>query len=248
MSKNNHIDNILRKWDYDPINLTVRIVQAGDDREVIQMRIDMGILQLEMSGRPDGSRPEGSNTILEHLRALDTLEGEDWELSDQQCLEVDREFVQFYHRRICWLKLKEYALAVRDADHSLALMDVCRDHSPDEQWKLSHEQYRPFIQFHRTQAAAFWKLDDVGPQTAIDTINDGLETMRDQFMEMDDEIQFNDDELVKRLIELRESFREQYEQNPTIHEQLQAAIDNEKYELAAKIRDAISRGEIELDS
>ena len=36
-------------------------------------------------------------------------------LSEEQCLEADREFVQFYHRRICWLTLRHYARALADA-------------------------------------------------------------------------------------------------------------------------------------
>ena len=29
-------------------------------------------------------------------------------MTEEQCQEVDREFVQFYHRRVCWLTLREY--------------------------------------------------------------------------------------------------------------------------------------------
>ena len=71
----------------------------------------------------------------------------------EQCREADREFVQYYHRRLCWLAMREFSKAMHDADHTLLLMDFCRDHSPDEEWTMSHEQYRPFVLFHRTQAA-----------------------------------------------------------------------------------------------
>ena len=44
-------------------------------------------------------------------------------MSEEQCVELDCEFVQYYHRRMCWLALRDFALAVIDADHTLAMMD-----------------------------------------------------------------------------------------------------------------------------
>jgi hypothetical protein len=102
-------------------------------------------MAIDFTGRP---------TYYEFLRVQSTQTEDKFELDEDSCLEVDREFVQFYHRRVCWLQLKEFDLAVRDADHTLALMDFCKRHSSDEQWTISHEQYRPFVLYHRTQAAA----------------------------------------------------------------------------------------------
>ncbi len=53
--------------------------------------------------------------------------GDDFVLSEEQCAEADREFVQFYQRRLCWLALREFSHAVADADHTtLAFMDFSR--------------------------------------------------------------------------------------------------------------------------
>jgi hypothetical protein len=59
MARHPHIDKILRDWPYEPHSVSVRLVQGGDGRELIQMRIEMGLLQLEVEGRPDGDRPGG---------------------------------------------------------------------------------------------------------------------------------------------------------------------------------------------
>ncbi|HRX81229.1 MAG TPA: DNA helicase UvrBC, partial [Pirellulaceae bacterium] len=59
MSHPEHLDELLRDWSYEPQALGVRIVTGSDGRDVLQMRIDMGVLQLEMEGRPDGARPKG---------------------------------------------------------------------------------------------------------------------------------------------------------------------------------------------
>ncbi len=245
MPDKKNIDDILQSWNYDPQRLNVRLGEGFDGRDVLQMRVDLGLLQLETTGRPDGTRPEGADTYFDHLVGLTFREGEEFMMDPDQCHEVDREFVQFYHRRMCWLQLNKFDHAVRDADHTLGLMDFCRDHSEDEQWILSHEQYRPFVLFHRVQAAALAKLEtDAGAEAAIEEVNQGLETMREMFEELGAEEHFDEDELVARLNELREELREKFEVGKTLRERLDDAVANEKYELAAQLRDEISKRQV----
>jgi hypothetical protein len=241
MAERQDIDHILRSWPYDPSEVTARLVRASDGREVLQMRIEMGILQLETEHRPDGVRPGGAETYFDYLLALSVRHGDGFELSEEQCAEADREFVQFYHRRICWLRLREYQRAVRDADHSLAFMDFVKKCSPSDEWTQSHEQYRPFILFHRTQAAALAALDDTGPEPAIESINKGLAQLREIFAEYDAEERFEEDEMVARLEHLKGALREHYHVGKTLGEQLAEAIESEQYELAARLRDEIAK-------
>src|SRR6185437_12573749 len=116
-----HIDSILREWGYEPGEVSARRVKASDGREVLQMRIDLGVLQLEVDHRPDGQRPGGAETYFDYLLGVAVHE-------------TDREFVQYYQRRICWLALRDFRHAIRDADHSLALMDFVRTCSPNDDW------------------------------------------------------------------------------------------------------------------
>jgi hypothetical protein len=242
MSKRQDIDHVLKAWNYEAGEVVARLVRAGDGRQVLQMRIDLGVLQLEVENRPDGARPGGAETYFDYLLALALHEGEDFVLDEEQCAEADREFVQFYHRRMCWLALREFRHAVRDADHSLSFMDFVRSCSPNEEWTASHEQYRPYILFHRTQAAALAELEDDGPEGAVEAVNVGLERIRQCYVEAGaDEQQLDDDELVERLHELRESLREHYHLGPTLAEQLADAVAAEEFERAAQLRDEIAR-------
>ena len=159
MKRPPHFDDLLSDWSFDPATLNVRLVKGKDGRDVIQMRVDMGLLQLETTGRPDGTRVEGFETYLEYLLQA-KLDDPERVLTEAECVEVDREFMQFYHRRICWLRLQYYQRAVIDADHTLRLMDVSDEMSPDEEWAGTHEQYRPFVLFHRTQAEALGELEE----------------------------------------------------------------------------------------
>ncbi|RCS42177.1 DNA helicase UvrBC [Bremerella cremea] len=236
------IDHILKTWTFEPGRLAARLVTAADGRDVLQMRIEMGLLQMETSGRPDGEKPFGFNSYLEYLQAQYVADASIM-LTDDDCLEIDREFVQLYHRRICWLALREYDRAVRDADHTLALMDVCREHSIDEEWIDSHEHFRPFVMFHRIQAKALIELEKHTPEHAIEELTMGVEQLRAAYQDYDPESDFEEDELHVRLIELRETLREQFEVGQTLNEQLADAVANERYEQAAKLRDRISKRE-----
>jgi len=241
MARRHDIDRILHEWAYEPGEISARLVRAADGREVLQMRVEMGLLQLETQGRPDGQRPGGATTYFEHLETLAVDADDEFQLSPEQCAEADREFMQFYHRRVCWLALREFRRAATDAEHTLAFMDFVRDHSPDEEWTLSHEQYRPFVLFHRSQAVALATLEEVGPEEALQEINRGLQRFRDLFAQYEAEEQYEDDELVQRLFELRDTLREQYDLKPSLSEQLADAVATEQYELAAKLRDELSR-------
>ena len=241
MSEQYDIDFILRGWPFKPGVIAARLVHAGDGREVLQMRIEMGLLQMEVTGRPDGEHPGGAETCLDWLRELERVEGEAFALNEGQCIEIDREFLQFYHRRICCLALRQFARAVADADYTLALMDFVAAHSPNPQWTLSHEQYRPFVLFHRIQAAAMLQLQESGAETAIETINRGLEQMREVFAKFGDEEQFDQDELVGQLDAMKESLRQEYRVGKTLAEQLADAVAAEEYERAARLRDEIAK-------
>lgn len=241
MARRHDIDRILQQWPYQPGEVSARIVRGSDGRELVQMRVEMGVLQLEVQDRPDGQRPEGAVTYFDHLATLAGKAGDAFQLTPEQCTESDREFMQFYHRRVCWLALREFRRATRDADHTLAFMDFVREHSADEEWTLSHEQYRPFVLFHRTQAATLAALEEHGPDDALAELNRGLGRFRDLFAQYDAEEQFDDDELVRRLLELRDTLREQYDLKPSLSEQLADAVASEQYELAAKLRDELSR-------
>lgn len=242
MHSDQHLDHLLADWPFEPDSLCVRLVKGVDGRNVIQLRVDLGILQLETQGRPDGLRPEDHDTLLDLLLQREA-EDPDLELDDDTCVEIDREFVQFYHRRVAWLRLQRFDLAVRDADHTLALMDFCREHSPCEDWSFQHEQHRPFVLFHRTQAAALLAIEKQQPEDAIGEINSGLELIEESFFELGWEDGFESDELVERLVTLRESLRNDFSIGKSLSEQLAEAVAAEKYELAAELRDEMARRE-----
>ena len=241
---NQDIDFILQDWEYKPGMVQARLVQTRNGRQVIQMRVDLGVLQIETAGRPDGTKPHGFPTYFNYLQEqmrIAQKTGQTFLLSEEQCQEADREFVQFYHRRICWLALRQYARALADSDHTLGFMDFIAKHAASDDYRQAHDQYRGFVLFQRTQAAAAFAVEKEDPEGAIDEIRNGLELMRIFFAGYELEEQMEEDGMVQHLRQIESNLRQQYNIEATLHEQLDQAVADEDYEKAAQIRDAMKR-------
>jgi hypothetical protein len=245
------LDDVLQGWPYDPEpgEILAREIRARDGRSVLQIRIELGVLQLEATGRPDGTRPHGFATYLDYLRHSAAGRGQapggkspSWHMSAHQCTEADREFVQFYHRRVAWLALRRYDRAVRDADHTLALMDLVKRHGADGEYIGSHEQFRGLVIFHRTQAAAALALERRKPEEAIDAIREGSELISSHeqgWWSENDHSESPNPSLLEQLRNFEAEVRKNFAVGKTLREQLDEAVAREDYEQAARIRDRI---------
>jgi hypothetical protein len=240
------IDSALKGWEYKPGVVQARLVEGADGRQILQLRVDLGLLQMETADRPDGTRPHGNATFFDYLRKQahhsDRL-GRTFVLNEEQCQEADREFVQFYHRRLCWLALRQFSQAVVDADHTLAFMDFVRDHSPNDEFTQAHEQYRGFVIFQRTQAASALATEKDDPEAAIDAINAGLDKLRTFFATYDLEDQFEENGMVQQLRKMAATVREAHGIDATLREKLNEAVAKEQYETAAQLRDQLKQRE-----
>jgi hypothetical protein len=244
---NRHIDAVLEGWEFQPGVVQARLVHAADKRQVIQMRVDLGVLQMEVQGRPDGKRPHGFATSFDYFKheaRQAEKHGKDYALKEEECQEADQEFVQFYHRRISWLALRNYAKAVADADHTLAFMDFIKAHSPSEDYTQAHEQYRGFVIFQRTQGAAALALEQHNAETAVDEVRDGLGKLKEFFASFDAEEQMEEDGMVQHLRKIESSLREQHGISATLQEQLDKAVAEENYEEAARLRDVMRKKQV----
>lgn len=246
------LDDVIQGWPYDPEpgEVLAREIRARDGRTVLQVRIELGVLQLEVGGRPDGLRPHGFLTYLDYLRHSAASRGmapglkaiTSWVMSEPQRDETDREFIQFYHRRVAWLGLRRYDKAILDADHTLALMDFVRRHGGDADYISSHEQFRGLVLFHRTQAATALALERRKPEEAIDLLREGVERLSDHqraWWNDHDADESPNPTLIEQLRGLENEIRKNFSVEKTLREQLDEAVASEDYEAAAQLRDRI---------
>ncbi len=102
-----------------------------------------------------------------------------------------------------------------------------------------HEQYRPFVLFHRTQAAALGTLERDGADAAVAEINAGMKSIREVLAEDVEAGDVDEDELLAKLAEMKDAVAEHYDVQPPLSQQLADAIAAEQYELAAQLRDQL---------
>jgi hypothetical protein len=246
------IDEALRGWPFEPGSgeVLARVVKAKDGRLVVQVRVELGLLQMEAGGRPDGQRPHGFETYLDYLRTCAAPEtgkarraAPDWEMQAEHCAEADREFVQFYHRRVAWLALQRFDRALEDADHTLALMDFVARHGSSDEYIQSHERLRGLVLFHRTQAATALALERRRPDEAIEAIQEGIDRLSEHQQSWEDEQRDGesvpDPTLIDQLRHIEQEIRKHFSVPKTLREQLDEAVAREDYERAARLRDQI---------
>src|SRR5205085_7452780 len=104
---------------------------------------------------------------------------------------------------------------------TLAFMDFVRDHSPGEEFTRAHEQYRGFVVFHRTEAAAALAVERNEPEAAIDEVRAGVARLNDFFADHGMEEQAEDHPLVQQLRKVEASLRKTHQIAATLREQLE---------------------------
>jgi hypothetical protein len=66
---NPDISELLDKWPYESGRINARLVKGKDGQPRIQVRLDLGLLQMHTDGRPDGQRPFGYTSLLEYYES-----------------------------------------------------------------------------------------------------------------------------------------------------------------------------------
>ena len=241
------IRDLIEGWEFVPNRVNVRKIIGDDGKPKIQMRLDLGLIQMEETGRPDGQRPYGRESLLDYY--LDLLKEHktkyksdaQFRLDRKDCAALNGETMQYYQRRICFFQLGEYEAMAQDAAHNLRVMDLIRDFAEDEEDRAGSEQFRPFVLMHWTQARALQKLKKKDYDEAVARIEEGVEEIRafleqhhrDEMAEDPGEIQF----LKSWSEEIQR--RKPLSRRERLEKQLSAAVAREHYEQAAVLRDRL---------
>ncbi|MCX8038001.1 MAG: UvrB/UvrC motif-containing protein [Candidatus Sumerlaeia bacterium] len=237
------ITPILAGWDYKPDEVSVRKIIGLDGRVKIQMRLPMGLIQMEIEGRPDGQRPQNYESWLEYYEARYKENPENFSLDPDDCARLRDEAVMYYQRYLSLFTLRDFERVMRDTLRNLRVLDFVKAHADDTGDRLSLEQYRPYLIMMYTRAAAHHYLDRQLRGKALNEVRKGIAAIEEFFGEIGRE------ELAARSPELnvlRQLETEIKEQIPEakiedLRAAMQEAVANEDYERAAQLRDEIRR-------
>ena len=238
------LNTILKDWPHENGNVKVRKIAGLDGREKLQLRVDLGVLQMEMIGRPDGQRPHNCESLLEYhqRRAVRAAEkGEDYELTPEECAELQQEGIQYYHRYLILFQINDLAGVVRDTQRNLDLFTFVTEHTDRDELSWSLQQFRPYVLMMNTRAKASILLAQGKFGEAMSEIERGRDAIAEFFQHS------NFPELVSKSSEiafLDEWLEEVKAKRPlskleVMQREMETAIGKELYERAAELRDAI---------
>ncbi len=245
MSDHLDLKRYLEEWTYDP-EKNAKFVKGDDGREILQVRLPLGIEQYELEGRPDGKRPHGHESLLLHhierlaAAKIDHKEKE-FSLHSADCAELFSEAMLFYYRYLHLFQLKDWRRTIRDTERNLQLFDFVRQHASRERDQSYLEQWRPYVFRMNTIARAMQELDGGRTTSAIHIVRAGIEAI-ENLAEIDSEtFLFERKRSVTALRELAEQIEGMKPvcEVERLEQELRESIAAEEFEKAAALRDRI---------
>src|SRR5437879_7470972 len=137
---------------------------------------------MEVAGRPDGPRPHNCDSLLEyHQKRADRAEGKGatYELTPEQCAELQQEGIQYYHRYLSLFQINDFEGVVRDTQRNLDLFSFVAEHTDREEFSWSLQQFRPYVLMMNTRARASILLGQEKFAETIAEIERGREAIVD---------------------------------------------------------------------
>lgn len=243
------IAEITADWKSPPDAICARVVTGSDGNELVQLRVDLGVLQMFPDGRPDGGTFHACPTVLAYLqREL----ARDHEPSGDAWHEIQRELQQFNYRRLALANVAEDAApddasdaaipwlrrALRDIDHCLGIIRVLEEHL--EHGAGPHSALIPALLFNRARLRARTLSAQKRIDEAIEAAERGADALRDTLVAIGFEPQqCESDPALVYLRQIAGRLRRRLDTHSTLREQLEHAIAAEDFEAAARIRDEL---------
>jgi hypothetical protein len=242
------ISRLLDRWEYQPGRISVRRFKGKDGTEKIQLRVDLGILQMNAGGRPDGKRPFGHESLLQHYQArlkdyVDRHFGseEGFALKGEDCSKLQQEAIQYYHRYICLFELGDFQAVIRDTARNLEVFEFVSNYAESSEMAWLLQQFKPQLIMMRTRAqgAAALQADDFAQ--AIKLVEGGVDEIREFFRQQSRQDLIDQCAEIQALEGWAEEIREKrpLSERERLENALNEAVGREDYEKAAKVRDAL---------
>jgi hypothetical protein len=237
------LSELLAEWPHEPGKINVRKIMGEDGRERLQIRIDLGVMQMELDGRPDGCRPHGQESLLAYHRAR-ARDDDAYRLSSADSLALQQETIQYYHRYMGLFELEDFERVVRDTRQNLETLDFFERHSSEDRTAGLTRHLRPFAVMMHTRAMVSLQLARGDYDGAVESILDA----KRQVAGCDEggvaeglPPGFSPRQELSFLDELLREVRSSRPLSPAqrLEEQMRRAVEREDYEAAARLRDRL---------
>ena len=255
-----NISRLLDTWEYKPGQVLVRRFKTKAGAQIIQLRLDLGVLQMNAAGRPDGKRPLGHESLFHHFvsqlekhRAAHEGSDEEFVVTSEDCARLQQEAIQYHHRYICLYQLGDYPAVVSDAERNLEVFDFVDEFAETDELSWALQQFRPQLLLMLTRAKGMMALEKKEFAATAREVENGIAMIREFYnaFERSDLAEHSGE--IASLEQWLENLRtnngkrgEKPEGEPLalterqkLERALQDAVSREDYEQAARVRDAL---------
>ena len=222
----------LREWPWRPGNLDVRAIQAADGRSLIQVRLELGLIQMEADGRPDGLAYRDAPSALAWFSSHGTVR-----LDAAAVQDLASEMAQRRQRAVACAALQDWPRARRDALDNMQALDLVAERSERAEDRGRLENWRVHELAMQARAEASLAMAVGRRDLARRAIEAGLAAVQRACAATGPREVPQIDMLLGLLdaltLKLPSSERSELERR------LQAAVAAENFELAAILRDEL---------
>jgi hypothetical protein len=241
---NYDISGLLQGWDYDPGSISARWIKGKDGKLKIQLRLDLGLFQMESEGRPDGGHPRGYPSLLDYYRSLEKTSpaaAQALKLDSEACAELQQEAMQYYYRYLSLYALHFFDGVVRDTDHNLGLIELVSRHAENDDLAWQFLQFYPYVRMMNARARAEKAMSSKKYEDAVGDLHRALDDIQAFWQEYSD-TDGGDRQEIDLLTDLLMQVQKKKPRTPLdrVREQLAQAIAIENYEKAALLRDKLT--------
>jgi len=241
------IRKLLNEWEHDS-GKNIRIINDRMGKPVMQVREMMGISELELEGRPDGSFYMGFETVLDEVSLRIEKNESSFVLSDNDLAELEKEAKMFYYRYLLCFQISDFGRVVRDTEHNLKICEITEMYSSSTKMRAAILQYRPFIVKMNAISRAMISLQKNVKELAKDILENAIVTLKSLpevkssifIIEKDRSINY----LETALMQLGSCKTDSLE---CMKNELFSAVLSEDYEKAAELRDRIKQLSKEIE-
>jgi hypothetical protein len=239
------LNDLLNDWPHEPGQIKVRKIIGSDGKEKLQLRIDLGLIQMEVTGRPDGQRPHGYESLLSYHqhRALEKQKrGGAFMLSAEELMDLQQEGIQYYHRYISMFQINDYLGVIRDTQRNLELFTFVTEHVENEEAAWPLEQFRPYVTMMNTRAKASIEIERDDYAAAVKHIEAGRDVIQEIYQRSGNVENASKSPELSFLEEWLEEVRAKrpLSKLEVMQREMEMAIASEAYERAAELRDQIN--------
>lgn len=238
------LNDLLKDWPHEPGQVKVRKIIGSDGKEKLQLRIDLGLIQMDVNGRPDGQRPHGFESLLTYhqQRAREGQKrGESYKISGEEIIDLQQEGIQYYHRYISMFQISDYIGVIRDTQRNLDLFSFVADHAENDEAAWPIEQFRPYVTMMNTRAKASIEIERGDFAAAVQEIEKGRDAIADIYQRIGNPEMTGKSPEIAFLEEWLEEVRAKrpLTKLETMQREMENAVGREAYERAAELRDQI---------